>query len=119
MAIFKKINPEIDRLPLRNMFVFSFLTSSIVLFLGLISQLVLPPEIPLFYNLPLTTEQLAKSILIILPSAVSMLITTLNIVVSIKINDNYLKKSLAFASLIVTTLSSITTLKIIFLVGSI
>ncbi len=112
-----KLNPEFEKLPLKKMFVISFVVSIITVLIGVIAQITLPPEIPLFYGLPQTSEQLAPSILIILPSLLSLSITVINAVLSIKTNDNYLKKVFAFSSIAITTLAIITTYKIIFLVS--
>lgn len=104
---------------LKKFFILSLLVSTISIIIGLLAQLVLPPQIPLFYGLPQTAEQLAPAILIILPSVVSLLITTINMFFLTRVHDIYLKKSLAFVSIAVSILAIITTLKIIFLVGSI
>lgn len=113
-----KLNPEFEKLPLKKMFVASFFISVATILLGLIAQIILPPEIPLFYGLPQTSEQLSPAIFIILPSLASILITIINAIISIKIDGNYLKRTLAFASIAVSILAVITTYKIIFLVGS-
>ncbi len=114
----KYINPEFEKLPLKKMFVISGISSIILIFIGLLAQIFLPPQIPLFYGLPQTEIQLAPSILIILPSIFSIILTLVNAIVAIKINDNFLKKTLAFSSISVTLLIAITTLKIIFLISS-
>ncbi|MEK7169054.1 MAG: hypothetical protein AAB778_03515 [Patescibacteria group bacterium] len=117
MALFTKI---IDKpLPLKPLFITSIVVSFLFILLGLVGQLVLPPEIPLFYGLPKNSEQLAPSLFIVIPSLISLLITVINAVISINIDGIYLKKALAFASISVCLLSAIATYKIIFLVGSI
>lgn len=127
MALFKqikspkgiKIDPRFEKLPLKSLFVISFFVNSSLIILGLLSKLVLPPEIPLFYGLPKNSQQLSQSIFIILPSLISLILTLANSVISINLDSQFLKRSLAFASILVTLLSLITTYKIIFLVGSI
>lgn len=106
-------------LPLKSLFVISIIISVLFILLGLISQLILPPQIPLFYGLPKNNEQLAQSLFIVIPSLISLLITIINAIISINIDGIYLKKALAFASISVCLLSVIATYKIIFLVGSI
>lgn len=108
-----------SNLPLKPLFATSVVINGIFILLGLVVQLVLPPEIPLFYGLPKNSEQLAPSIFIILPNIVSILLTVINAVISINVEGVYLKKSLAFASISICLLSVIATYKIIFLVGSI
>jgi len=114
-----KLSPGFEKLPLKKLFVFSFFLSVITILLGLVAQIFLPPEIPLYYGLPQTSEQLAPTIFIILPSVLSIFITVINTIFSMKIHDNFLNKTLAFTSISVSILAMITTYKIIFLVGSI
>lgn len=119
MAIFKKIKPEFERLPLKKLLMTTIVISLITIIFGLVSQIALPPQIPLFFGLPQTKSQLASSILIILPSLISIFISLTNIFISIKVHDVYLKKVLAFSAVTVSVMAAITTLKIIFLVSSI
>lgn len=114
-----KIDPRFEKLPLKNLFIFSFISSLMFLVISLVSNLILPPQIPIFYGLPKTTEQLGKSIYIILPSLVSILITIINAVLAINIESQHQKRILAFSSLLVSILAIVTTYKIIALVGSI
>lgn len=113
------IGTKSAHLPLKSLFVISIILNALFILIGLISQLILPPEIPLFYGLPKNSEQLAPSLFIILPASISLIITITNAVLSINTDNNYLKKTLAFASVSASLLSSIATYKIIFLVGSI
>jgi hypothetical protein len=117
MAILTQIKES--NLPLKQLFTISVSVSFIFVALGLLSQFILPPEIPLFYGLPKNSQQLAPSIFVILPSVISMLLTIVNAIISINTDGVYLKKSLAFASIAICLLSIIATYKIVFLVGSI
>lgn len=117
MALLTQIKES--NLPLKSLYTISTVINIVFIIFGLISQLILPPEIPLYYGLPKNSEQLASSIFIVLPSIISLIITLINAVISINIDGVYLKKALAFASISVCLLSVIATYKIIFLVGSI
>lgn len=117
MVTFKKIKPEFKKLPLKKLFVFSFFASLILLIISVLSQAILPPVIPLFYGLPQTEDQLAPSILMLLPAFISLVLTTINMLVALKIDDVYLKRALAFTSLAVSILAIVTTIKIMFLVS--
>lgn len=110
---------KFDRLPLKKFYIAAFLISLFVALIALISRFILPPEIPLFYGLPQSNQQLSSSVYLFLPSLVSIIFTSINAYTSTFIDINYLKKVFAFSSLIVSILASITTLKIIFLVGHI
>lgn len=113
-----KVDPRFEKLPLKNLFVFSFLSSLLFLFLSSISIFILPPEIPIFYGLPKTSDQLGRSFYILLPSLVSISIVIVNSLVAIKIESQHQKRALAFTTLLVSILSMITTYKIVSLVGS-
>jgi len=106
-------------LPLKRFYILPLIISITTIIFGLLAQLILPPEIPLYYGLPETPEQIAPSMFIVLPSLISIFITIINAAISTKIHDNFLKKTLVFASISVSILATITTYKIIFLVGSI
>lgn len=105
--------------PLKSLFSISVAINLLFIILSILSVFILPPEIPLFYGMPKSNAQVAPSFMIIAPSLASFLFTVINFVVSQRLNQQYLKKTLAFASIAATILSSIATYKIIFLVGSI
>lgn len=121
MAIYSKIiNPEdIDKLPLKNLAVFLVIANFVVLFISFLSITILPPQIPIYFGLPANEEQIAKSYFIILPSLSAILTVFINLYLSIKISSIYIKKMLIFGTFAITALSTIATLKIIFLLGSI
>jgi len=99
-------------------FVFAAVLSLIVAGIALLAISSLPPQVPLFYGLPETDERLASSWMLIIPSAVSFLILLINASLSLFVEDEFPKKVLVAASLAATLFSTITTLKIISLVGS-
>ncbi len=117
MDKFKNIKSEFEKLPLKNVYFFSLFFSAIIFIISLVSQFILPPQIPLYFGLPQTSDQLASSFMIIVPSLSSILIIIINILIAINLNDNYIKKTLAFGSISVFILSAITTIKIILLVS--
>lgn len=114
-----KINPRLEKLPLKSLFISTFVINGLVIAVSLLSRYILPPEIPLFYGLPKNESQLASSIYIILPSVVSIIITAINLTISLLTDNQYFKKVFAIASVSITALGVIATLKIIFLVGTI
>lgn len=120
MALPKQIiDPNFKKLPLLKLFTFSIVLNLFFIALGLLSRFILPPEIPLFFGFPQTTEQLAPSLFIIIPSAISLVLVIINFYIALNLESIYLKKTLAFATLATTLLSSIAVIKIILLVGSI
>lgn len=105
--------------PLKSLFTVSFIVNLAIILIGLVSTFILPPEIPLFFGLPKNNSQLASNYMIIIPSLASTVMIFFNFLIALKINGQYLKKALAFTSILITMLNIIATFKIIFLVGSI
>jgi hypothetical protein len=86
--------------------------------IALLTQSFLPPQIPLFYGLPGGAEQLSPSYGLLIPGGLVLIINLANFLLWLKIKDNYLKRILLISSYIVAFFVIITTVKIIFLVGS-
>jgi uncharacterized Tic20 family protein len=84
----------------------------------LLIQRWLPPQVPLFYGKPSGEEQLTSSLVLTLPSIVSLLILLINVSFAAVLKDEFLRKTLVLAAIAVTFFAAITTIKIIFLVGS-
>jgi|SRR5688572_32523789 len=84
----------------------------ILLFKGLI-----PPVVPFFYGKPVGDGQLIPALGLLIAPLASLFITTLNLGLSSMTSDNFLKKVYAASTLLFTLLTTITVIKIIFLVG--
>lgn len=78
----------------------------------------LPPQLPLFYGLPKGEEQLTSTFGLIIPSLTSIAIVLVNFGLAQILSDSYFRRILSLASIGSVFLSTITTLKIIVLVGS-
>lgn len=102
----------------RTVFIFSAVLNVFVAALSLLVISKLPPQVPLFYGLPQTEEQLASAWMLVIPSALAFLMLLGNASLSLFIEGDFLKKALVGASFAVSLFSAVTTLKIIFLVGS-
>lgn len=81
-------------------------------------QRYLPPEIPLFYGLPETVEQLATTRSLIIPPAITIAIIIVNTTLCIFVKDDFLKKTLMISSLATFVFSIIAVTRIFLLVGS-
>lgn len=117
MDLLEKI--KLERLPLKNLVVFCFIVNLLIIGISLLANLILPPQIPLFFGLPQTEKVLTSPLLLLIPSILTLIIILINTLLALKIDLYYLKKTLAFATFSVTLLNIIATIKIIFLVGSI
>lgn len=84
----------------------------------LLLQRYLPPEIPLFYGLPDTAEQLATTRSLIVPPSISTTIIIINTTICVFIKDDFLKKTLMISGLATFIFSIIAITRIVFLVGS-
>lgn len=85
---------------------------------ALIAQSFLPPQVPLYYGLPIGEEQLSSPLGLVIPGVVSLLILSVNFMLIKITKDDFLKKILAIVALVASFFAIITTYKIIFLVGS-
>jgi hypothetical protein len=93
-------------------------------FLNVVSALIvfalkgyLPPVVPLFYGLPTGAEQLTPMLGLFLVPVVGLIITAINVLVSIFSKDDFLKKSLIISSVFISLLLTVTVIKIVLLVG--
>lgn len=77
----------------------------------------LPPVVPLFYGKPGGADQLASSIFLLIVPGVSLLISGVNVFINSASKDDFIKKFLGVASLIVSVMATITVAKVILLVG--
>lgn len=105
-------------LPFSNWVYASFGVNLLLIVFVLAIQRWLPPQVPLFYGMAEGEGQLSRSIFLPIPALAAILITVVNIFVSLGVKDVFIKKSLIVAGLAATFLATITVVKIVFLVGS-
>lgn len=99
-------------------YVYTSLAFNIVLGVAIfIIKGFLPPVIPLFYGLPTGVNQLVPTLGLIIAPVASLIVTLINIGVASFINDQFFKRTLIVSAIFVSVLVTITTLKIILLVG--
>lgn len=91
----------------------------VIIIISLSIYKILPPEIPLFYGLPIGSSQIASKWLLSIPPISSLVILGVNVGLSKIVREEFLKKTLILSAMFITMLSTITTLKIIFLIASI
>lgn len=113
-----KSQKRLEVLPFKKLAFASLLISCATIVLVILLRKFLPPEVPLFYGRPKGEEQLATSFSLIIPSLVSFSILVLNSVVSLFLEDEFLRKALVLAGVSIVFFSTITTIKIFLLVGS-
>lgn len=116
-------------LPFRKYVLLAILINLLVVVAVAISQPILPPDVPLFYGLPEGESQLASSWFLVLPALFSLFFVVVNAllanlmakalaVTSVpQTTTEFSRKVLSACSLAVSFFSTITTIKIIFLVG--
>ncbi len=86
--------------------------ASVLIFKGF-----LPPVVPLFYGKAIGEGQLVPVLGLLIAPATSIIITILNLVTSSLTHDMFLKKIYAASALLISLLTTISVIKIIFLVG--
>ena len=110
--------PYLRNIPFVKSIYASFILNTLTLVLVLVLKDYLPPEVPLFYGSPEGENQLTTSLYLIIPSVSSFLILAINLLLAFISQDDLLKKMLLTVVLAVSILSTITTIKIVLLVGS-
>lgn len=105
-------------LPFRKYLFITIVINILLIAVSFLIQQWLPPEIPLFYGQVQGSKQLAPSLGIAIPALVSLVILSINLLISQLVAADFLKKILIITAISLSLLSLITTLKIIFLVGS-
>lgn len=94
-----------------------FINILMVVFVWVVSN-NLPPVVPLYYGRPEATDQLAPKTFLALPAAIATIVVILNFFLAKIIRDSFLKQVLIALTIVVTLLSTITIIKIAFLVGN-
>jgi hypothetical protein len=105
------------KVPYRNFFLAAIIINiGVALSLTLLSS-ILPPLAPLLYGRPAGEAQLTKTLGLFIAPGTSLLITMLNLGLSLWVKDDFLKKLLAVSTIVISILTAITITKIILLVG--
>lgn len=102
---------------------FSLLVVSLFVCLATIAAILLlkdhiPPQVPLFYGLPEGEEQLTSTMGLTIPSFVALTIIVINTILATIFENNFVRNSLVLTCFAVTLFATITTVKILLLVGS-
>lgn len=114
----KKGETSLAKIPLKKVVYSCVVLILVSLASALIFQRNLPPEIPLFYGLAEGPEQLSNSLGLVIPSILSLVFLIINASLTFFVENNFLKQTLIIVAFAAALFSTITTFKIIFLVGS-
>ena len=113
-----KFLKNLKKIPFKNtIFVLLFVNLLLIIFI-VFAQRFLPPVVPLFYGQPQGREQLAKSIFLVIPPLIAIIIVAINTSIIFFTQNKFLQKVLLCLAIMTTILSTIADIKIIFLVGS-
>jgi O-antigen/teichoic acid export membrane protein len=119
MPYSEKYQEFVALLPLKNWSLVLLVTNLLTIFVVALMQPSLPPVVPIFYGNPYGPGQLAAQWSLVLPAMSALGFCLLSILVGILNADDFLKKILFGSMVAATTLSLVTTVKIILLVGNI
>lgn len=110
---------SVDKIPFKGLLLFSIMTNVLVItaVLILIYFKRIPPQVPVFYGSPEGQDQLAANWLLILPALSSTVFLGANSLVSYLLDDDFLKKILIISGITTMILSTITTAKVLYLIG--
>jgi len=117
-GVYNSMMKPIAKIPFKKLVVASLLLNILTSVFVLTIKNRLPPEVPLFYGLPIGEGQLATSISLVIPAVISSLIIVINVALTPFLQEDFLKKTLILAATVSALFSAITTIKIVFLVGS-
>lgn len=116
--MFPKIkNSTWTDLPLREYIYLSAAIDAVLALTLFLAKNLIPPVVPLFYGSAAGESQIVPSIGLYIAPGASFLILTLNSLIAGLIGNIFLKKILIISTFLFTVFMTITTLKIIFLVG--
>lgn len=77
----------------------------------------LPPVTPLFYGRPEGATQLVPTIWLILAPFMALILTIVNVFLTKPVKDKLMQQILVVSTLLISVLTAVTILKIVFLVG--
>jgi len=114
----KNFLKEVFSLPYKEFFGFCLLVNIGVIAFVLVLGGMLPPVVPLMYGLPVGEEQLVAKGFLTIPSAVSVILIIVNVIIAKFSSASFIQKVLVGLTIAITLLSAVTTMKIFFLVAS-
>lgn len=114
----KRSREQIENLPFKK-FIYLFLLLNIftLLFIFVVMN-KLPPQVPLYYGLARSEAQLGTPSSLVIPCLFSLVALLINLVIASFIENDFLRKTLILAGFAGILLSTITVIKIVFLIGS-
>lgn len=119
MAMAAKIKPLLfwQKIPFRGYFYASVVlnVSTVLILLGI--QNIIPPVAPLLYGRPEGAGQLVPSMWLIIAPLVSIFLSVLNTLLIKLVKDRFIQQILVISAFLISLLTTITVLKIVFLVG--
>jgi hypothetical protein len=118
IRIIKKSKFSIKNIPLAKFLYAAFILGLLNITTTLLLQNFLPPEVPLYYGLAKSQEQLSTSFGLIIPGIITLGVATLNSILAYVLGNDFLQKILVLSAFSVSIISFIATIEIIFLVGS-
>ena len=104
--------------PFKGYFYFSSSISLLAAFVVFFTLNILPPVVPLLYGHPEGQAQLVPKLALLVAPAAAMTITIINATLTVLMKNEFLQKILVISAFLISVLSAITVLKIIFLVSS-
>lgn len=113
-----KTRPNLGQLAYPKVVILSIFLNFLTLLILLVLSPKLPPEVPLFYGAAEGKDQLGPLITLALPPVISIAVVAINSLIAMMTTDEFMKKVLISTSLVVSILSTISFVKIVFLVGA-
>lgn len=113
-----KFGELVALMPQRNWSLALLVVNLTIILAVVLAKNLLPPVIPLFYGNPYGAQQLAPRESLILPAVAALLICLASIIIGGILKEDFIKKVLFGGMFLITILSLVTIIKIIFLIGN-
>jgi hypothetical protein len=113
-----KTKAELKHTPYPKLIAVSFVINILNILIIFVFRSRLPPEVPLFYGFAEGEDQLTNTLGLTIPSIFALSVILVNNLISLFVGNIFLKQILILAGFVVTIFATVTTYKIILLVGS-
>lgn len=117
MAVKNSLEPLWKDIPLKGYLYFSLFLNVLSVVSVLVAKNFLPPVAPLLYGRPEGEGQLVPTLWLLSAPLTSFVITLINILLVRLVKDAFMQKILVMSAFLLSILTTITIVKIVFLVG--
>lgn len=104
-------------IPFRNFFYLSLFFNIAIIVIIFLIRSFLPPVVPLFYGRPEGEGQLIPTLGLAIAPLAALVLSAVNLILTKLVKDEFIRQILIISTFLISLLTFITVIKIIFLVG--